>query len=131
MTINDMSDEEKSGLLVVLMGWEFTFVPETAATESYHLVRDRDGKFVDVAGFTDLYSTSNMALAWRVHLWALKSDIYDSYRYWLQQGTGWAGDKLWWEAPDPQRAWLDKILSLAIEAGLLDSQPAQPHHNRD
>ena len=70
--------------------------------------------------FPNLYDPANMALAWRVLNWA--------YNFLDDQGREtflrdwWRSLNLFIESPaDAQRAWLDKILSLVIEAGMVDA----------
>ena len=69
----------------------------------------------------NLYYPANMALAWLVHLWGL--DIVDAVGSWKYVS--------WWEnmaifgEDDAQRLWLDKVLELAIEAGLVEVDDAQ------
>lgn len=75
----------------------------------------------------DLYDPANMALAWRVVSWLCKPSVaivpnHDDWRF-------YAGLKfrVWFTKYDieyitddtPQRAWLDKILELAIAAGMV------------
>ncbi len=70
-----------------------------------------------------------MALAWRVLNWAATRDdeIDDyAYPYTLAQGVEFLFDTdleiedQLWAKPNAQRAWLDRILSLALEAGLVE-----------
>jgi hypothetical protein len=89
----------------------------------------------------DLHDPVNMALAAKVKQWAfLNPRLSDMLHWWGEAMTSLTIDNhtrhapRWWileASGNAQRAWLDKILSLAIEAGMVDSQPAQPHHNRD
>ena len=71
----------------------------------------------------DIYDPANMGLAWRVLNWAYA-------RYADEEFPGFINlirtDLLWYlyELPpaDAQRAWLDKILELCIEAGLVGAE---------
>jgi hypothetical protein len=82
----------------------------------------------------NLYDPENMALAWRVLNWAAKKFHYgDSYSAgyriddWIMDEPIVKGDGAYniWDLPpaEAQRAWLDKILELAIEAGLTTPLP--------
>lgn len=88
----------------------------------------------------NLYEPANMALAWRVLNWATTQSVTVK----AQKG---GGDDIWQEPwttfiddeingkyeiymmtpADAQRAWLDKILTLAIEAGM---QPCPPQERQ-
>lgn len=115
-----MNDQEKSLVLARLMGWREVDEYDHMGHLLYRHWVD-GGKRLSIVGHDfDLYHPDNMALAWRVHLWATTSAFYDKYRYWLAHGTGYEGHLLWWEKTNAQRAWLDKILELAIEAGMVE-----------
>jgi hypothetical protein len=73
----------------------------------------------------NLYDPANMPLAWRVLNWA-----YDLPQI-EDQGRHDHFIKWWREAnlntkppADAQRLWLDKILELAVEAGIIDERAA-------
>ena len=99
MQVDKMNDREKSMALLDAIG-------EHWLTSPFGM------------GCIDLYLPANMALAWRVHLWAL--DVSDDYsiQWYLD------GDLRIWEYPDAQRRWLDEILSMLIEAGLVEVNDA-------
>lgn len=66
----------------------------------------------------NLYEPKNMALAWRVLNWADESSSFG-----LEFEDFWKEFHLWAEPPGvAQREWLDKILTLAIEAGFVELQ---------
>lgn len=68
--------------------------------------------------FPNLYIPVNMALAWRVLNWATMEPTAQ-----LAQVARWflIGGGMSLLPTQAQRAWLDKIISLAIEAGMVDA----------
>ena len=68
----------------------------------------------------NLYDPANMALAWRVLNWAIGDPSFGhDVDHWLwNEGIGY--DLLNLAHDVAQRAWLDKVLTLAIEAGLVE-----------
>ena len=117
MQVDEMNDQEKSALLAKAMGWETR--PYADGTDWFRPTKEHEYIY-------DLYATNrrtkdplHMALAWRVHIWAL--DVSDDYsiQWYLD------GDLRIWEYPDAQRRWLDEILSMLIEAGLVEANHAQ------
>lgn len=135
MNINRLTTQQKSVMLGKLMGWI------RPAGEGYRpglWVIDTghghvfDGHFWTVEpkslSFFDLY-TSEMGMVWHVVNWAMRqnsplhskdsaetADLLSGLHYVIRQSV----DK---DHDEAQAAWLDKILSLAIEAGLVESQP--------
>ncbi len=115
--MNDMSDQEKSVLLAKAMGWR--------VFRSGNIQAKLDGSQWMTK---DLYDPANMALAWRVLNWA------NSQKHYYAGFQGYSGlmfdflyhwlfsDETFFELSpaDAQRLWLDKILELAIEAGLVE-----------
>ena len=95
--MTDMNDQEKSVLLAKAMGWT-----------------------IEAPEYFDLYRPKDMALAWRVLNWAAVTMPQESYYLVPLQGIVLDTEKL--PPPDAQRLWLDKILKLAIEAGLIEVQ---------
>lgn len=72
----------------------------------------------------NLYDPANMALAWRVLNWTgdnfSDDSIYELNKFMLGMGgNDTAFDKYIWYRDNSQTAWLDKILKLAIEAGMV------------
>ena len=129
--IDKLSDQEKSVMLARAMGWE-SFIGEI--TKQVFVILPGD-KFHRIG---ELYDPANMALAWRVLNWAsLDSNVGIPFAKWLMKviavqytdngdldiirhTPNWA--YLFNLPPaDAQRAWLDKILTLAIEAGMVDT----------
>lgn len=135
--MSELSDEQKSVMLAKAMGWREAptgrgFRPE---------IEDADGRQVYPLNeawdsiWPDLYLPEHMSLAWRVLNWATSNDsqIYFRLVDWLYDsaesipdgyktgGANWF--RLFMRQPDEaQRAWLDKILELAIEAGLVGTE---------
>ena len=76
-----------------------------------------------------LYDPANMALAWRVLNWASeqKAVYFEFMQWWFRQDADldmFGGYLFDLEPKDAQRVLLDKILSLAIEADLIEKEPA-------
>jgi hypothetical protein len=131
MNIDEMTDQEKSVLLARAVGWEFSrhecgeprwsWVDENGQqiSGSIHdrVVQVSDDRSSLVSPM--LYSPQRMALAWRVLNWAVSDPGFG----WEVDGWLW-NDGLGYDLPnlepaDAQRQWLDKVLELAIEAGLI------------
>ena len=142
-----LTDNEKSVLLAKAMGWEVDpRIRDNELSDIYYLLPDGEyytGAVIrtgsDISAYhalPDLYSPANMALAWRVlnwagkqlptetvrpgfiiHSWAGKLHSFWGASHWVD------GHKLFLHSMKPataQRAWLDEVLSLAIEAGLIE-----------
>jgi hypothetical protein len=123
MNISELTDQEKSVVLARLMGWECTpfgqiILPVPEEFDWF----DISIQAPNIANDT-LYDQQNMALAWRVLNWA-STDQVNSTLLWdqYQQFEEFWEDSGMWHLPpaDAQRRWLDKILEIAIEAGLVD-----------
>jgi hypothetical protein len=141
--ISGLSDQEKSVMLARAMGWEFSRHECGEGRWSWgdengyqiggslhdDVVKVADDSALSVAPM--LYSPARMALAWRVLNWISGADSDKE----IDEGSlsnvhAWLRFHRWWterdnflvqESPaDAQRAWLDKILSLCIEAGLVE-----------
>ena len=132
MNINEMSDQEKSVTLARLCGWDVWRLADNG-NHNHIVVEDSSGKqigeFFIEEMCPDFYSLTNMALAWRVLNWASeKNSIYPKFMgWWFRQDSDldMLGGYLFDMSPiDAQRAWLDKVLSLAIEANLIEKEPA-------
>ena len=119
MNLEDMSDQEKSVMLAKAMGWEI--VPHPIYSDDSPLFKIPNSKEWGWELDDNFYDQMNMALAWRVLNWL---GIWDQNSQWTQytQFWGWWDQNdLWLTSPaDAQRLWLDKILSLAIEAGIVE-----------
>lgn len=119
MNINELTTREKSAMLATAMGWH-------RGDDRYDkfFLYDGDNERIDAhSSVPDLYLTLYMPLAWRVLNWA-NDQLYDMpddaiSAKWLNEIEGlW--DSLYADkATEAQAAWLDKILSLAIEAGMV------------
>jgi len=110
--IEDMTTREKSVLLARAMGWEV----QDSVQPGVSKFRVPDDNWV--SWYYDLYPTNRMALAWRVLKWACLHDGLIRYR----RGTiDWLDFGPLQRLPpaEAQAAWLDMILELAIEAGLV------------
>jgi len=136
MSIETMTDHEKSVVLARLCGW---FAPAGGGFLSGLWKLDTGGNHVLDGFFSksgeflpddfDLYAPVNMALAWRCIEWVTsppktlqmsEAALNTKFGYW------WQGNAMWAEtAADAQRAWLDKIMTLAIEAGMVEAAVSQ------
>ena len=102
MRIDELSDEQKTAVLAELVN----MTPDVMNSGVLCV---------------DLYDPANMALAWRVLSWAEiesgKNTRCDFHFGWME----FLPESLF-ECPpaDAQRTWLDMILSLAIEAGMVE-----------
>ena len=120
--ISKMSDQEKSVLLARAM--RLKIVPHPVYDDDEPLITipdewEHEWKLVD-----DFYHPTVMALAWRCHLWMIAKERAEikppfllsqsPYTFWFRLSTGPS------ESADAQRRWLDKILELAIEAGIIE-----------
>lgn len=112
--IKELTDKEKSILLAKLIGY---IVPaEGYLPGLWQVVGDGLGVFVDYpsAIVPNLYDAKNFSLAWRVLNW------------WHSQERSlkwyWGDLQGWFTKPvdDVIREWLDLVLRLAIDAGLLE-----------
>ena len=117
-------------MLARAMGWEFVESPDGRRRFcDPDLTEGRGGLFFQ----DNLYDLTNMALAWRVLNWALEkaahitepfSLIFDKWYFGFFFGEE-RGDEFYkilptLEPAQAQAAWLDKILELAIEGGLVE-----------
>ncbi len=116
MNIKDLTDQEKSDLLCNLAGiskeqfsatgldgleWEFTW------PDLYEV--DEDG------------IPLHMPLAWLILNWWTEDEVDRPWAQWAEFSGFWEdGFLTQLPAADAQRLWLDKILELAIEAGMIE-----------
>lgn len=138
MDIGELTARQKSVLLAKLMGWtvEVWATGDYGKRGEYHKAywTKTDGRVLDsdVVGFSEqeaiegqvinFYAEANMAEAWRVLNWAMAVNgpiqkvmtIYDPAMPMLPQMP----------PAKAQAAWLDKILSMAIEANLITLEQA-------
>lgn len=128
-----MTDEEKSAMLARAMGWQqcdYTgkAYADTAWVNENGLYIWYDDPYECTPTF-NLYHVANMVWAWSAIEWitappkTLKQSedmLNTKFAHW------WDSENLWaCNAADAQRAWLDKILELAIEAGLIEVDDAR------
>lgn len=112
--IDKLSDQEKSVMLAKAMGKS----PQNRQAVPDWMIEipgiARNDKELESVVF-NLYDPENMALAWRVLNWVNYTPLSGAWNVWFY-------DQLWmWVPPaDAQRKWLDKVLELAIEAGLVE-----------
>ena len=131
-----MNDQEKSILLAKAMEWDVGLMDETIFPTGEDI-----SVFIDTGDGESLYDPANMALAWRVLNWAQQQECFDAGRHdltgftfnltlidsWIgrmigQKNMGRLDSPSLFDLPpaDAQRLWLDKILFLVIEAGLVE-----------
>ena len=116
------SDKENSIVLANLCGWEYRFDGITGEWwqgdeklyDEWTLGKDGYGVVTPL----DLYDPANMALAWRVlnhfrQLPVIGASLDD---WWMNDDGVYLTVMI---PADAQRAWLDKVLELAREAGML------------
>lgn len=134
MNIENMSDNEKSVMLAKLCGWEMR--QHSVYKSEYSLYMHGYGShgYYMTDDVPNLYDPANMAVAWRVLNWANRQTKRESTSKggrMVEWDVSWAtyiDDWLspygyeWYDMPpeEAQRALLDKILSLAIEAGMVE-----------
>ena len=146
--IDKLNDQTKSDLLMSCMEWISGEVGDDAiGGMAYATKSDGAGPMLWSAPFVvdspladcprlDLYEVDekgdpfHMALAWRVLNWASEDksphpEEDDPIRWklheWLTFNVGWLDIQ---PPADAQRLWLDKILELTIEAGLIEVSDA-------
>ena len=123
MNIDELTDQEKSVALARVMAWKIhPVIGQHIIHRFIHNVIVGDEIIGNMLGdVLDLYDPANMALAWRVLNWAIETDLR-IVEYDKSAPIAWEiykGAQVFTLPPaDAQRAWLDKILELAIEAGL-------------
>ena len=137
MNISKMTDQEKSLALAKLCGWvkqegiAWAFHPSGLGNYYSHLATLLNYKPEHIT--PNLYDPANMALAWLVLNWAMEQtepmvirtsrwapepfpvDFGSEVDYWLSEKVDIARKP----PAEAQRAWLDEIVELAIEAGLV------------
>jgi hypothetical protein len=111
--IDGLSDQEKSVILAKAMEWNLK--THEVAIGGYLFRPDDSERWTN-----NLYDPANMALAWRVLNWGISDPGFGhEVDAWLwDEGLGYDIPNL--PPTDAQRFWLDKILTLAIEAGIVE-----------
>lgn len=133
MNTEGMNDNEKSVMLAKLCGWirpagdcykPGLWIIEVPSLPMWSIAHFWKTEPLDLPDF-DFYHPANMELAWRVLDWGLKvkptdptGSIHEPSRF-HNKLRAWMPMYLWGN-PKAQRLWLDKILSLAIEAGMVE-----------
>ena len=122
MLDNLSDDQEKSVALAKAMGWDIKPHGRNTLNMVWDIFDDFGSVGIMLGKSWNLYDPANMALAWRVLNWANKSVPFNSGDdIWRQWEGWWDGLDIKGEYPaDAQRLWLDKILELAIEAGIVE-----------
>ena len=117
MDLTKLTDQEKSVMLARAMGWDV----ETKSANPWSAFTNDEPNYIEVIFYKDAegylhetcdFYTDHMEVAWRVLNWAAKR--FDIYEWWDVQ------DMPEEEPAVAQRAWLDKILELCIEAGIVE-----------
>jgi hypothetical protein len=115
MNIDEMTDQEKSVMLLCLTGHKYVKGPKGGWFNSENELVN-----IEFVRDTNIYHPGFLDLAWRTRQWCLSHIIIgpplDSW-LWVE-GIGYDLPNL--DAAAAQRAWLDKILELAVEAGIIE-----------
>ncbi len=110
MNIKDLADREKSDLLCNLAG-----IPKQQLLMSSF--NSPECEYI----WPELYDEEFMADAWRVLNWWTEDEADRPWAQWAEFSGFWEdGFLTQLPAADAQRLWLDKILELAIEAGMIE-----------
>lgn len=133
--IPDTTTEEGRVAASVLLGMLVGWITTDEVFHHYHppsgggaSVNHRRGQVIgNIFGLVPtLYNPANMPLAWRVLNWAfsnLPGKTGQSREFWdfLHGQEYWDQGYLWNTPPEvAQRTWLDKILTLAIQAKMFE-----------
>ena len=120
MNIDEMSDSEKSVLLARAMG---IVEPGPVTGNEWAVI----GPVIRLE-VLNFYDELNMALAWRVLNW-ISGEDRETDIHSIKKLPAFLEFDRWWtnkdnflfqlSPADAQRAWLDKVLSLALAAGLV------------
>lgn len=123
-TSMEQGQREASVLIARMCGWLTTdvtfhnyFPPNGKGASVNHRRGHNDSEIFGLC--PTLYNPVNMALAWRVLNWVASLDA----PYTLRLMNIWSFEE-WAKLPPSEavRAWLDKILELANESGMLDGE---------
>ena len=131
MNINEMSGQEKSVLLAKAMGLEIE--PHFAHPHDIFIKIPPEWDYEWELLEGDFY-TAPMEISWRVLNWAAENEglcqYFSEHRVWCSEHTQWETTELhhWWpiqelfdiKPAEAQRLWLDMVLTLVIEAGLVE-----------
>lgn len=133
MNINELTPVKKSVMLaglipewevVLVWSWGDAWMVRVKDTEETLLTINMARSGLSLYSVDDRGNPLFMPLAWRVLNWADKTLNRITYRLPMTYGDVF---QLWWEEStvfdmppaEAQVAWLDKVLQLAIEAGLV------------
>ncbi len=132
MDISKMSDQEKSVMLAKAMGWGVNREGDHGSYDlwiedililqrvEYAKIGMLDSVLLN-KHMPSLYAPANMALAWKVAQWG---HTLPEYTQWMLEpnrlGTWFNFTRM--PPAEAQRLWLDKILELAIEAGMIEEE---------
>lgn len=139
MDIKTLTDEQKSVMLAQAMGIhveaDYIYVQywgiEEGLYDDYEYPPSELTGIYTIGGWDrkygvylrSFYDPANMPMAWRVLNWANNTAFgtgkLDGYPWW----HNFVADMRLLPPAAAQRAWLDKILELAIEAGLIEAKP--------
>ncbi len=108
IALRTMTSQQKSVLLARAMGWEVSPLGSIFPTEG-------DGH-IAIHPESSLYDPNEMALAWRCLRWV--SQGYEDWRAEFQEWFASTAFELMGEE-HAQRIWLDHVLKLAIDEGLI------------
>jgi len=136
MNISDMNDRQKSVTLAALRGWQVS----EHEHEHVYIKRDEQQFAITLTHPFYLYDKELMWLAWDVLNWAgsqvpqevtapggsltISSWTGRLRHFWKESQWAERGKLFLYSMPpaEAQRLWLDKILSLAIEAGMVKDE---------
>ncbi len=131
MGIESLNEQQKSVLLAKVMNWVqqvksygdesvVAIGGQTVATVDTDLIPDEG--LPELYFMPNLYDPANMALAWECHLWMLKREIdaLNPFKTQKQPYMKWCKDGFPWIFKTAQQIWLDRVLELAIAAGLVE-----------
>ena len=116
---DNLSDEQKSVMLAKAMGWQVVEHNKRRCTIG-HI-----GERIGVIDYPfNLYAPANFALAWKVLNWATEHEqnlrVIENGKSKPLAWVIYMTEFMLLPPADAQRLWLDKILELAIEAGLVE-----------
>lgn len=123
MNIENLSDREKSVILAKLCGWScIEAIYGVEVIDATGLVVTSNFGTKDTGWMDDLYHPGRMQLAWRVLNWWVNTKFETGLDYPVYTLFKWNHLPFVIGLPpaEAQRLWLDKILQLAIEAGMVE-----------
>ena len=117
-----MNDLEKSAFLMKARGWAIG-EPRYSLPWVHASIIDEDGLPIDSHLYPlishtdnsvafDLYAFSNMALAWKIHIWATTDKDLNDHDLFIMPYEMWFDQYEVYLDEEAQRRWLDKIIEL-------------------